>query len=200
MSDDLNKLAEAAARGDESAMGLLIERHLPGLRAFVRLRSGRTIRERESSSDIVQSVCREVIAHQDRFQYPSEQAFKQWLYATALRKISNRAEFWKMQKRDAARELRVEAGTSQSRDADLLACYATLSTPSRHAVAREEVERFEKAFEELSDEHREVITLAHMVGLSRAEIAAETGRSEVAVRALLYRGMARLSELLGGPD
>ena len=199
MSDDLSSLAEAAARGDESAIGLLLERHLPGLRAFVRLRAGRAIRERESSSDIVQSVCREVIAHQERFRYPSEQAFKRWLYATALRKIANRAEFWGTQKRDAGRELRARASASRDGDEDLLACYATFSTPSRHAVAREEVERFERAFEELSEEHREVITLAHLVGLSRAEIAAETGRSEVAVRSLLYRGMARLAELLGGP-
>jgi RNA polymerase sigma-70 factor, ECF subfamily len=203
MTEDLSRLAEAAARGDESAMGLLLERHLPGLRAFVRLRAGRAIRERESSSDIVQSVCREVIAHQERFRYPSEAAFKQWLYATALRKISNRAEFWKMQKRDGARELRVDghAGEpSRGGDADLLACYATLSTPSRHAIAREEVERFENAFEQLSEEHREVITLAHLVGLSRAEIATELEKSEVAIRALLYRGMARLAELLGDRD
>ena len=65
-----------------------------------------------------------------------------------------------------------------------------------HPVRAEEVERFERAFEELSEEHREVISLAHLVGLSRAEIAVELDKTEVAVRSLLYRGLARLAELL----
>lgn len=173
-------------------MAALIERHLPGLRAFVRLRAGAAIRARESASDLVQSVCREVIEHQDRFQYPSEQAFKNWLYATALRKIANRAEFWNMQKRDAGREVGIDARDSAS----LLACYATISTPSRNAMAREEVERFERAFDQLSEEQREVVTLAHLVGLSRQEIAAQTQSTEVAVRSLLYRAMARLAAIL----
>lgn len=177
-------------------MGALLAEHLPGLRAFVRLRAGAMIRARESSSDLVQSVCREVIEHAGRFKHPSAKAFKQWLYTEALRKVQNRAEHWQAQRRDAAREVALDASARESGESELLACYATLSTPTRNLIAREEVERFERAFEQLGDEHREVITLAHLVGLSRQEIADQTGRSEVAVRSLLYRGMARLAELL----
>lgn len=118
----------------------------------------------------------------------------------ALRKIANRAEHWRAEKRDAEREVARDASVPESSDDDLLACYATLSTPSRHAIAREEVVRFEHAFEGLSEEHREVITLAHLLGLTRREIAEQTGRSEVAVRSLLYRGLARLAELLEERD
>lgn len=196
LSDDTARLCEAAARGDREAVGQLVERYLPGLRAFVRLRAGPVIRARESSSDIVQSVCREVLEHIDRFQHPSDAAFKHWLYTTALRKIANRTEHWQAEKRDGAREA---ALGSQGIDGEveLAASYRTFSTPSGKAALKDEIERVERAFEDLSEEHREVITLAHLAGLTRAEIAERTGRNEDAVRASLYRGMARLSALLG---
>ena len=42
-----------------------------------------------------------------------------------------------------------------------------------------------------------MITLAHVVGLSRAEIAHETNKSEGAVRVQLHRALTRLARILG---
>lgn len=64
-------------------------------------------------------------------------------------------------------------------------------------MAREEVERVERAFEMLGEEQREVISLVHVVVLSRSEIATHVGKSEGGARALLHRGLARLTEVLG---
>jgi RNA polymerase sigma-70 factor (ECF subfamily) len=196
MPEDSARLAEQAARGDERAMRTLLEMHLGDLRAFVRLRAGPELRQREASSDLVQSVCREVLEHGDRFRHPNEGAFRRWLFTTALRKIADRADHWHALKRDVARE---EAPPSRDASGDdaLLACYGTFSTPSQDAMAREEIQRVERAFEHLSEEQREVITLAHVVGLSRAEIAEHLQKSEGAVRVLLHRSLARLTELLG---
>lgn len=200
MNEDVGRLAERAAGGDRAALERLLELYLPELRAFVRLRTGPLVRARESSSDIVQSVCREVIQHAERFQFPSEVAFKQWLYTTALRKIVNRKDFYLAQKRDAQREVPFADGDDSTSDQQLLDCYRSFASPSRQAMVREEVERVERAFEGLPDEYREVITLAHVVGLSRAEIAEQMGKSEGAVRVLLHRALARVSTLLTGPD
>jgi DNA-directed RNA polymerase specialized sigma24 family protein len=38
--------------------------------------------------------------------------------------------------------------------------------------------------------------MAHIAGLSRAEIAQQMGKSEGAVRVILHRALARISELL----
>ena len=199
---DLEGLVQAAADGDRKAVDQLLGRYLPDLRAFVRLRAGPLVRARESSSDIVQSVCREVLEHMDRFRHPGENSFKRWLFTTALRKISNRRDYWTAQKRDALRDVPLgRAGASRSSgDEGLMITYSSFVTPSGHAMLREEMERVEVAFEELSEEHREVITLAHVVGLSRAEIAEQMERSEGAVRVLLHRALARLSDLLSNDD
>lgn len=191
---DLQALTEAAGRGEAPAIEALIERYLPELHAFVRLRAGRLICARESSLDVVNSVCREVLAHMERFQHPSEAAFKRWLYVTALRKIKNRQAYYLAAKRDVLREV---GAPEASAEEALLQHYRTFSTPSQHAVAREEIERVEAAFDRLNEEQREVLTLAHMVGLSRAEIATQMGKSEEAVRALLHRALVKVSDLVG---
>jgi len=191
--DDEDDLILRLSRGDESALALLLERHLPGLRAFVRARAGPLLRGREDDADIVQSVCREILVHRERFQVPAQEGFKRWLYLSALRKIQNRREYWLAQKRDAGRDVAAQAAS----DDDLLAGYGTLCTPSRELMAREAVERIERAIDALPEEYREALTLSRMVGLKRAEIAEVMGKSEGSVRMLLSRAQARLAELLG---
>ena len=75
--DPTRELTAAAGRGDARAVEALIERYLPELRAFVRLRAGELIRAHESRSDVVQSACREVLQHIERFRFTGEGAFRQ---------------------------------------------------------------------------------------------------------------------------
>lgn len=193
MDSDLDALTAAAAAGDRHALETLLERHLPALRAYIRMRAGAVVRRHESNSDLVQSVCREVLENASRFRHPSEAAFRRWLFTTALRKIVDRRDFHQAQRRDVGREARPAGETAQRA---LLDAYHTFSTPSQGAVVQEELARIEAAMEELSDEQREVVGLAHLVGLSRAEIAEQLGKSEGAVRMILHRALARLAVLL----
>lgn len=202
---DTRGLAEAAAAGDKAALDALLDRHLPELRAFVRLRTGKLIRDRESSSDIVQSVCREVLQNMGRFRHPSEAAFKQWLFKTALRKLTNRRDFYLAEKRDVLRDVPlVRPGKDEEPDSTaesrLFDVYRAFTPPGHRAMIRDEIARVEAVFDELSEQEREVITLAHLVGLSRAEIAREVGKSEGAVRVLLHRALAKVVDLLADAD
>jgi RNA polymerase sigma-70 factor (ECF subfamily) len=189
-TSDLRELAERAADGDSAAVEELIRLHLPSLRAFVRVRMGAPLRARESASDLVQSVCREILTHRERFKHPTEGAFKHWLFVTAERKIANRLAYWGAQKRAV-----LAAQPASALDA-LFDAYKSVTSPSAHAAREEEIRRVESAFDQLAPEQREVVVLAHFVGLSRAEIGEQMGKSEEAVRALLFRAMARLSTLL----
>ena len=196
MTENSAELAERAARGDKEAVDRLVTRHLPALRAFVRAHMGVGLRARESSSDLVQSVCRELLTHQERFQYPGEEAFKAWLFTTARRKIANRARDLGRQKREVARE--DGGGFDEGAPPELYDTYARFTSPSGVVLRREEVALLEGALDRLQPEQREVLTLAYMAGLSRAEIGRQTGRSEEAVRSMLYRASARLTILMGG--
>lgn len=199
MTDPLDSLLLKASQGDAPALDTLLERYLPGLRAYVRLRAGPRLLEKESSSDLVQSVCRDILENLDRFQFEGETGFRRWLFKTAQRKIADRYEFYGAKKRDMAREKRPAVRSSAGGDEALLECYRSFYTPSHQAMAREELARVEGAFLSLPEEQREVVVQAKILGLSRAEIAEAMGKSEGAVRTLLYRALARLSEVLEDP-
>lgn len=198
--DHSSDLAARAAAGDRGALDELLRRLLPGLRAFVRLRASPIVRAHEQSEDLVQSTCREALANLDRFRHGGEAGFRRWLYATALRKVLNRDEHWRAGKRDARPEAAPPTRASEAETVALLEQYRRFSTPSQKAIAREELERVEAAFAKLSGDQREVILLARVGGLPHAEIAAAMNRSEIAVRTLLHRALARLAGLLEDAD
>jgi RNA polymerase sigma-70 factor (subfamily 1) len=204
MSDDLRPSGSAAGPGKPHDVEGLLERHLSGLRAFVRLNAGPALRAREAQSDLVQSVCREVLEGLDQFEYRGDAAFKLWLFQTARRKIIDRARYWRRDKRALAREVALDPSPrrNQSSGHNLLHQYATFCTPSQEAILHEEQARIEQAFAKLSPEHRKVITLARIVGLSHREIGERMRRNEAAARQLLHRALAQLSKHLesGSPD
>jgi len=166
----------------------LLAEHLPGLRAYVRLKAGLLTHAREGESDVVQSTCRAVLEQAGQFRHRGEGRFRRWLYTTALRKILDKHDFHTAARRDARRE--------DGAEAELLAVYRHLATPSRVASAREQLDRIEQAFAALAEDQREVVLLSRIVGLSRAEVAEAMGRSEASVRGLLHRTLTRLSREL----
>lgn len=196
MNGDSLPLLGPASQGDPAALERLLAMHQGPLRAFVRLRVGPALRARESASDIVQSAVREVLQHLDRFQGNGEAGFRAWLYATALRKIADRADYWGAQKRDAAREVRLDAATDS--EGDLAAVYESLASPSLMAAGRETLERLERAMDGLGDEQREVIVLSRIAGLSHAELGERLGCSEATARQRVFRALATLAQRMGG--
>ena len=199
MFDDTELLTERAAAGDAKAMELLIERHLPSLRAYVRGRLGPELRAMESVSDVVQSTCREVLQNEGRFRHPSPTAFRRWLFTTAARKVADRLAHTRARKRDAGPTVRIGAvsGVDESR---LFACYERFSRPSHRAELQDELARVEAALDRLSDEQREVLLLARVADLPRSEIAEKLGKTDVAIRSILHRALARLALELGEED
>lgn len=199
MKDDEEDLVLRGSRGDADAVGELLLRHLPAVRAYVRLRGGPRIRQHEDVSDVVQSVCRELLQSLRGgagFRYTGEATFRSWLFTAALRKLVERDRYYGADKRDAARLVN---GAGDSAAPDFLACYQSLCTPSLVAIERETQQRIERGLDAMPEEQREVILLARLAGLSHAEIAEHLGRSEVAVRSILSRGLARLARFLGEP-
>lgn len=196
-SDPNEILITRASAGDEEAIGVLLERHLPALRAYLRLRMGPHIRRWETESDVAQSVCLEILKSLHDFSYRNESAFRHWLFSAAQHKLVERDRYYRAQKRDAARLESGPPATGSSHDAMAReVCRAVGGTPSEHAVGRETLERIEAALDSLAEDAREVILLSRLAGLANADIAESMGRSESAVTSLLCRSLAELARML----
>lgn len=175
---------------DDARLAQLLEQHMPTLQAFIRLRMGPALAARESSADVLQSVCRELIEERETFDFRGDAALRAWLYTAALRKIMQKARHHKSARRNVARE------TGTDPDKALLDCYAKCVSPSRDASAREQVERFEMAFRQLSEDDQEVISLTKIAGLSHAAAGEQMGKNAEASRTQLRRALVRLAALL----
>jgi RNA polymerase sigma-70 factor (subfamily 1) len=195
MDQSSQDLVARSRAGDGVALDSLLARHLGALTGYLRVRCGPALREHESCSDLVQSVCREVLSDRGKFEFQGEPAFRCWLFEAAERKIKDRVRYWGREKRDPKRVHHLASG-SDSKDASLLDGYARFCTPSQQAIAHEQVERIEKALALLPENYREAIVLSRIVGLSNEELAEKLGQSQACTRTLVSRGLAKLSTLL----
>ena len=194
--DDFGNLVLSASAGDAHAIEKLLDDHLPALRGFIARRAGRIVRERESAADLAQSVCREVLerVRDGRLAYQGPAAFKQWLYQAAVMKLMTRHRRWRAAKRDVRREVAAAAGPDESRPPAIeQQAVAGGFSPSEAAMRQEDLERFGRAFEQLSERYQEVVLLHHVESLSHPEIAARLGISESNSRMLLSRALGRLT-------
>lgn len=187
-----NDLGLEASRGDRAAVEELLVRHLPGLRSYVRLKTGRLVRARENESDVVQSVCREVLQGAGEFRFGGEAGFRHWLFATAMRKILDKHKRHVADKRDVRRE----AAPPTDEDGEVPLADERFASPSGVAIGHEQFERMAHAFDALPEDYTEVILLSRVVGLPRKDVAVAMDRSEASVRNLLHRALAELARHL----
>lgn len=139
--------------------------------------------------DVVQSACREVLADPSRYEPRGEERFRGWLFTTALNKLREKGRFHGRDKRNPEREC-------PDLDADGALPPVGCLTPSADAMGREAAGALDAAMQALSEEHREVVTMARIARLPHDVIAELMGRSEEAVRQLLVRALRRLADEL----
>lgn len=181
-----DRLFAGATQGDRDALDRLLERYLPQLHAFVHARLGGPLRARESSLDVVQSVCRELLSARESFSFHGEDRFRAWLFTSALNKVRERHRRLHAEKRDVAREVDGDPD-------DSFASIAHLLTPSKDAIGNETAIALRDALDALTEEQREVITLARLVRLPHRVIAEVVGHSESTTRQILARAMRELA-------
>jgi RNA polymerase sigma-70 factor (ECF subfamily) len=177
------------------ALDRLYERCTPRLLSYIRLKLGRSLRERLESRDILQVTLLKSFQHLDEFRGADGQSLMAWLARIADREIVDRADYHHRQRRDAGREAPIDDHpelTARVR--------SVLSQVILDEEAREEAGRLEAALDSLSDAHRQVILLRKFEELSFAEIGQRLGKSEDACRMLLARAMTALTLKLAGRD
>lgn len=184
--DDPKPWADGA--GPLSVDRLLAEQ-LPALLVFLRHHTGDELAARETVEDLAQSVCREVLQDLPSLRFDDAERFRAYLFLQAVRKVVDRARFHRMARRDVRRERPLP----ETRSAAEAGIYGTLVSGSRVAIAREKIALVERVLQSLPEGQREAVLLSRIVGLSYEEIARQKGVAESTVRALVARGLTRLS-------
>ena len=181
------KISRARA-GDGHALRSLLTEHLGSLHAYVRSQVPQELRQLESVSDIVQSVCRAALQH-DLFEYRGMGQFKCWLYRAVTMRVQAKLRRAHALRRDIRRgPVRL--------DPELLDSYSRIMTPSEVLSRREDLERLEQAFDRLPPADSELLALRYLAEVSPSEIATEFGVTIDTLNKRLSRARVRLSAIL----
>jgi RNA polymerase sigma-70 factor (ECF subfamily) len=199
--DNREALVETVSHGDKPAIDKLFERHLAALRTHVRLRSDSLLRSHDSCSDIVQSVCCDVLEHLADFDYHGEDEFEAMLLRKATFTIIDRLRYLTRRKRDVRREVPLDSSGQDSwiTDADAVRRHGlAVASPPQVAIRHEMMEKLDAAFARLPEEQQKVFVMSKMMGMSHDAIARSMGKTSLAIRSLLHRAFVRLGRILSG--
>ncbi len=195
---DCEGLVEAARKGQEGALGCLLERFRAYLTLLARHQIGRRLQGKADPADLVQEAFLDASRQFARFRGTTEAELAVWLrqilagcLAILLRRyLGTRA-------RDVRLEGAVQVDLDQSSRALERGLAASQSSPSQRASRREQVVLLADALERLPPDYREVIVLRHLEGLTFPEVAARMGRSLDSVEKLWVRALPRLRREMG---
>jgi RNA polymerase sigma factor (sigma-70 family) len=173
-----------------ASLAAILPTLLPVLRAYVRLNVNAELRAYESSSDIVQSLCREILAAAGTPSVAEPDALRGWIWVVVRNKVRDRLRYLHRQRRDCRREVPL----AEEGDREATGLYSRMATPSQCAQAHEFASRFEGALASMSRDDRELVTLSRVVGLSNREIAKHLGITPANVSMRIHRALLRFAE------
>jgi len=180
----IGSLLDRARSGDRRAFDELVELHRPRLEALIESRLGKEIRRAVEPGDVLQETLLRAFSSIARFDPRGSGSFLRWLGGITEHVILN-----------FARKAGHEAVLPLEQDLP-----GGGVSPSKALRRGERFDRLEDALARLSPEHRQVIVLARVEGLTTGEIAARMDRSEGAVRHLLIRALRSLRASFGDTE
>lgn len=187
------QLVIQAKDGDKSALNQLYGAYAERARWMVRLRMGKELRRRLDSMDVVQDALLHALGGIEDFTYENEGDFVRWLAKIAENVLRDNWERLHAEKRDIRKEVSLGNGgrTADGRLPGVPESFAT-TTPSAIMSKKEDLDKLEKAIDELKPEYREVIVLTKIEGIGYQEMGERLGKSSEAIRKLVSRAMTAL--------
>jgi RNA polymerase sigma-70 factor (ECF subfamily) len=198
-SDELTKLIQRAAGGDEPAARELFARHRERLKRMVHLRLSRRLQGRVDDSDVLQETFLDVARRLPEYTADPKLPFYLWLRHMAGLKLAEiHRRHLGTQLRDADREVTLHRGGLPEADSMSLAAHllGQLTTPSQAAIKAETRLIVQDALNNMDPTDREVLALKHFEQLSTSEIAEVLGMSKAGAGSRYLRAIKRLKEIL----
>jgi len=188
-------LVMLAQNGDQSALERLCKVYNERVLRIVRMQMGPELRTKLQSMDLVQDAFISAIRSLDNFTYKNEGDFLRWVSKIVENRIRDDFDKIHANKRDIRKEIPLNNNSSAAQDTFVgISGPVDRTTPSLIMSKREDLNRLEKAMEKLKPQYREVIALTKIEGLSYKEAAGKMGKGPDAVRMLLSRAIAALTQ------
>lgn len=180
--EDSRELLHRARGGDPRALADLVEHYRTRLIERIRMMMGTEARRRAESDDFLQGVLLETARQLPGLVLRDERALFRWMTGVARNQVRATVRT----RRDRAFDT-LSASWSGDAVAD-----ADQPSPSSQADRNESRLRLVEAIEALAEDHRRVVELRDLDGLSFREIGEHMGRGEDAARMLHARAMREL--------
>ncbi len=199
MDLDEEAVVKQVRSGDGQALADFIVAKRPQLLAFIDRRLGAALRRKIEPDDLFQETSAEAIRSIGEVDLADRDPFN-WLCQVAERRIIDaHRRFFGSQKRDAGREVSLNAGgsTSDTSRPGLINLLVASMTSASQAFSRDQRQmKLLAALEKLPEDHREALRLRYLENLPSKDIAEKLGKSDGAVRVMLTRSLAKLQQIL----
>lgn len=186
-------LVEQCRRGDPHAFARLVALH----EGMVFNLAARLLGETEEARDVAQEVFLQVFRTLGRFEGRS--TLKTWIYRIVVNQCRNRQRWWRRRRKE--RSCPIDDLTPAD-EARLAEAGARMEGPEERLERRERARAVQSALAGLSFEHRAVLLLREVEGLSCEEIAGALSLPEGTVKSRLSRAREALRRALpsGGEE
>ena len=176
-------LAQRAKAGDHQAIQDLIAHFSPRLEGFVHSHMGQGVQLQLDAEDVLQETFTRAFQSIRTLKWQGEKAFFSWLASIAENIILNAS------KKVDRMPLQLKQDVSDA-----------AGSPSRDLRRNERFDRFQRALDGVSPDHRKVIFLVRIERLRIEEIANRMNRSPNAVKKLLARALEELKKGFGDTE
>lgn len=180
-----NKLVNKAVKGDNSAFEALMEKHM-GIIYNIALRMATN---QDDAEDMTQEIMIKIFRSLGSFKGNSK--FSTWIYRVAVNTCLD-----ELKKKKNKKHLSLDAEISGADGENQIEIKDDSPSPEKLAEQNELRDMVAAAVKLLSDEHRAVIVLRDIRGMSYSEIAGILGCSDGTVKSRISRARAQLKMIL----
>lgn len=193
MERNIADLLLVAKKGEQQAVGQLLEHFRSYLKLIASHEIGSKLGAKLDASDIVQDTFLDAHRYFENFQGESVTQFTAWLRTVMAGVMANNMRRYLGTK---ARDIRLEKQLAADLDnsaamlSELLV--ASVSSPSQNIMRDEQTIQLAKAMANLSLDYQSVLTLRHIEGLTFPQIASRLNKTVDSVEKLWLRAIVQL--------